>query len=141
MTATGPEQRLASQIRLRNSADTAVDLAVYEHTIGAGTLLAEGSLNIAAARTQSDLELGYMEALDAIDYSFLEYWSVHKAMIYTQSAISRNKNDHTQLEWAIWEIKKSLAWLRFVDREKSATAIVAGGHLLKHYQALWNAGP
>lgn len=130
---------VASQVRLsEENTEGSASLAVYEGAIGAGTLLAEGTLAVNGQQSRSDLEFSYMEAIESIDYSVLEYWPVHKAMIYAQSAVSRDLNSRAQIEWAIWDVKKSIAWLSHIDRSKAGDAIVFGGQLLQYYQALWH---
>lgn len=130
---------VSSQVRLsEENTEGAVRLAVYEGAIGAGTLLAEDTLAIDDQQGRSDMEFSYLEAVESMDYSVLEYWPVHKAMIFGQSAVSRDLSSRSQLEWAIWDIKKSIAWLSHIERSKAGDAIVSGGQLLQHYQALWH---
>lgn len=138
-TVASTSVTVASQVRLsEENTDGSASLAVYEGAIGAGSLLAEGTLALTGQQSRSDLEFNYMEAIESIDYSVLEYWPVHKAMIYAQSAVSRDLSNPAQLEWAIWDVKKSIAWLSHVERSKAGDAIVFGGQLLQYYQALWH---
>lgn len=137
-TALSSDVAITSQVRLsEENAEGAVSLAVYDGTVGAGTLLAEATLAVAGQQSRSEMEFSYMESIESIDYSVLEYWPVHKALIYAQSALSRDLGTRSQLEWAIGDLKKSIAWLSHVERQKVGHAIVSGGQLLQYYQSLW----
>lgn len=127
-----------SQIQLGNASGVyAASIELHDTVVGSGTLLGEAELALAVQQDRSTLEVQYMEALENMDYSLLDYWRVHMAMVHAQAAITRDVDRHIGLELAIIDLRNSLAWLSYFDQHQSAQALIAGGRLMQHFQALW----
>ncbi|MCG8519633.1 MAG: Ig-like domain-containing protein [Pseudomonadales bacterium] len=138
---TNSQAVFSSQVRVDGIAgDTATaDFEIYDSAIGAGSLLGDADIAVTIGMGREQLELSYMDALDSIDYSLFEFLALHNSMVLAQSALARDIENLQEVDKAIWEIKKSLGWLQGVDDDKTGEAIIAGGLLLKHYQALWHS--